>query len=443
MNKLRLAVTGLSGSGKTIFLISMINFLLEGGSRHSELFKKRKLRLSAEKKPLDSDSALFPYEEYLEKFKLNSPEWPEHTTSLSEFHLTFKLVKEGKKFKEYKLELVDYPGEQLLDLPLWEKTYEQWSDETIAYMSKGSRQKISQNFRQTCAKLPKWSETDFPNAHKLIIDAYKAYLHRSKSEGLIYLQPSKMLSDSSDEDGYYTTSFCPLPKDIRCKVPTLIEKFKKQYNQYKSKHILGFALKVQNCSRQIVLVDVLQILKNGIDSYNDAKDCLNTILDTYKYRKKHKWIVNFLFKVFSIKIGIDRVGFVATKADQATRANRHNMKALLQGLVDKKHDDLLTTAAPVRFHFAASNRCTEDKKKLYAGREISVLLGRHSLNEPDKNKIYYPGEVPSEWPEKWEPEEAAYRFPNFLPKSIPLRDGALFDHINLDEVLLHIFGDLL
>ena len=442
MNKLRLGVTGLSGAGKTIFLMSMINFLLESGSRHSDLFKKRKLRLSAKKIPVDPDSGLFPYEEYLENFKLGSPKWPEHTTKLNEFHLVFRLTREGrKKSKEFKLELADYPGEQLLDLPLLGKTYEQWSDETVAYMSKGAKLKISQQFRQACDKLPKCSGTEF-SARKLIIDEYMTYLRQCKAKGLTYLQPSMMILENSDEKNFYNTAFCPLPKNIRLRTQDFTKKLKKQYAQYKSKHVYDFAKQIQKCSRQIVLVDVLQILKNGIDSYNDAKYCLNTILDTYKYRKNYGWLLNLVLKRFPIKIGIDRVSFVATKADQATRANRHNMKALLEDLVDKKHDYLLTTAAPARFHFAASNRCTEDKRKLYEGREISVLLGRHSQNEADREKLYYPGEVPSMWPEQWNPQKAAYRFPNFLPKSIPLRDGASFDRINLDEILLHIFGDL-
>ena len=118
------------------------------------------------------------------------------------------------------------------------------------------------------------------------------------------------------------------------------------------------------------------------------------------------------------------------------------MKALVEELVCDKYEYLkYDTRSKVGFFYAAANRSTQDKIKEYNGRELSVLLGRHAENNPKEERLYYPGEVPGEWPEDWDPQEKAYRFPDFLPRLLPGREGAVFEDINLDEVLWYIFGE--
>lgn len=437
MKKLRLAVTGLSHAGKTVFLTSMINFLLENGSEHSALFRRNGLMVSAKELPLDKTINRFPYEDYLRGFKKKPPQWPEPTKKESEFHLKLMLRKR-KKAREYRLELVDYPGEQIIDLPLWENTYETWSDETVRALKVGIRGSLSQEFRQACKTLSDHSPQNVTQK-KNAIEEYRRYLSKCKKKELNFLQPSKMLlEDLNDEN----LAFCPLGKKTRETIPSTTADFKKQFKAYRSKNVLDFALELLQCRRQIVLVDILQILKNGVPVYNDAVRCFDCILDTYRYKRYWRFIESML-SFFSNKVSVERVAFVATKADQATRANRYNMKALLEELVTKKHGYLRSsTKADVRFFFGAANRSTKDKKAIYQGRELSVLAGRPKKMNVAKERLIYPGEVPSQWPNKWEPDEEAYRFPEFLPELLPPRNGVIFGHINLDEVLLYVFEDL-
>jgi len=445
MKKLRLAVTGLRQAGKTVFLTSMINFLLENGSKHSALFRRKGLMVSAKELPPDSSVARFPYEDYLGRFKKKPPEWPEPTNELTEFHLKLILRKGNRRTKEYGLELVDYPGERIMDLPLWGKTYESWSDETDRESACGIRGHLRREFRQSCMTL---SDSSPKNAaqKKSAVECYKDYLSKCKNKGLNFLQPSKMLLEDS---GAENLTFCPLPRKVRKSAPSIAAEFKKEYKAYKKRNIRNFAREITICSRQIVLVDILQILKNGVHVYNDARKCFDSILDMYRYKKKHSWFMNLIVRSFPFKkVNIDRVAFVATKADQATRNNRQNMKALLEKLVERKHDYLkYDRDANVGFFFAAAHRSTKDIKVNLKGiwreqgKSVSALAGRLK-KDPGKEREIFPGEMPDEWPGEWNPEEKAYRFSDFAPRVLPARNGAIFDHINLDEVLLYMFEDL-
>ncbi len=46
------------------------------------------------------------------------------------------------------LDIVDYPGEWLLDLPLLDKSYEQWSAETLAHLRRTTRPPLPAAFLQ-------------------------------------------------------------------------------------------------------------------------------------------------------------------------------------------------------------------------------------------------------------------------------------------------------
>ena len=94
--------------------------------------------------------------------------------------------------------------------------------------------------------------------------------------------------------------------------------------------------------------------------------------------------------------------------------------------------------------FCAALRATDDAVKQYDGRDLSCLRGFREDRAPEKEGPWFPGEVPPEWPEDaWDPEESQYAFPDFLPRRLPMRDGAVFPHINLDKVFWHVVEDLI
>jgi len=436
MKKLRIGITGLRRAGKTVFLTSLINHLLDGSEDTLAIFKDEGVTFSGKALPLKPLTAAFPYERYLDGFRQEEPDWPGRTFQVSEFRIGL-VWKRGKKRRRIDLRLIDYPGERLIDMPLLGKSFERWSEETIQIAEVGLRKGLSESWRQKCDQITAGSHIEAESVSAAIAE-YKTYLHACKDAGLTFLQPSGVLLEKG-ETLSLNLDFCPLPEPVLKAAPDLAQTLKSRYNAYIRDYVKPFRRTLVKCSRQIVLVDVLKILRQGVDSYNDTRRCLRSVLDAYGYSRHRFWlsplrIVDWLTK-------IHRVAFVATKADQCARGTRANLKTLLEELVRPKHRELQATMPEGRlgFHFCAAHRCTKDTSKTYEGKALSCLQGVLLDNLEGAEGIWFPGEVPAEWPDtEWDPNEREFGFPDFAPTPLPKRDGAVIDHINLDKVFWHI-----
>ena len=58
------------------------------------------------------------------------------------------------------LDIVDYPGEWLLDLPLLDKSYEQWSAETLAHLRRTTRPPLPRPFLEQLAAIDPLAPAD-------------------------------------------------------------------------------------------------------------------------------------------------------------------------------------------------------------------------------------------------------------------------------------------
>ncbi|NLW51473.1 MAG: YcjX family protein [Candidatus Brocadiaceae bacterium] len=438
MRTLRVAVTGLRRAGKTVFLTSLINHLLDGSEETLPAFRDEAIAFSAAPLRRRSEATPFPYLQYLDQLRGDSPSWPARTSDVSEFPLALTVRNlKNHRARTVTLELVDYPGERLLDLPLVSMGYEEWSDQVSEEARVGLRKELSAPWLETCAQLHPGAD-DRP-----AVEHYADYLRDCRREGLGYLQPSALLLEA-DAVGQDRFRFCPLPDDVRRRLPELAREYGVRYGQYLRGYVRPFFRKAARCSRQIVLVDVLHILRRGVHSYNDTRRALRRILDAFGYaEQRHPLSPLRIIDMFQTRV--DRMLFVATKADQCTRATRGNLRYLLEDLVEPKRRELavgLPNGRP-RVTFCAAHRSTEDAAKEFEGRQLSCLRGRRADRPADRDGPWFPGEIPPAWPDdQWNPEESQFIFPDFLPARLPMRDGATAPHINLDKVFWHTIEDI-
>ena len=134
---LRLAVTGLSRSGKTAFITSLVNQLLNvhSGARLPLFSVVREERLLGVKRVPQRDMGIprFTYDEGLAQLYGTPPDWPTPTRGVSEMRLALRYRTNDSLLRYFKesatlwLEIVDYPGEWLLDLPMLAQDYLSWS----------------------------------------------------------------------------------------------------------------------------------------------------------------------------------------------------------------------------------------------------------------------------------------------------------------------------
>ncbi|VDZ60505.1 ATP-binding protein [Citrobacter freundii] len=117
---LRLAVTGLSRSGKTAFITAMVNQLLNihAGARLPLLSCVREERLLGVKRVPQCDFGIprFTYDEGLAQLYGSPPTWPTPTRGVSEIRLALRYKSNDSLLRHFKdtstlyLEIVDYPG---------------------------------------------------------------------------------------------------------------------------------------------------------------------------------------------------------------------------------------------------------------------------------------------------------------------------------------------
>src|SRR5436853_4148256 len=154
---LRLGVTGLSRAGKTVFITAMVQALVEGG--RLPVFRAqaegRIARASLSPQP-DDTVPRFDYEAHLADLVGPDRRWPDSTRQISELRVVIEFQSArrfGPSMSTLTLDIVDYPGEWLLDLPLLQKSYAEWSAETLLASRAGSRRDLAKDWQAHLASL--------------------------------------------------------------------------------------------------------------------------------------------------------------------------------------------------------------------------------------------------------------------------------------------------
>src|SRR3977135_652486 len=160
----RLGVTGLSRAGKTVFITALIHGLTRGGRFPIfEAFATRRIaRARLEPQP-DDAVPRFDYENHVRTL-IEERRWPNSTVDISELRLVIDYQRQNGADRTLTLDIVDSPAEWLLDLPLLNKSFEQWSAESLALSREGPREKLATPWHAHLATLAAEAREDEPAA---------------------------------------------------------------------------------------------------------------------------------------------------------------------------------------------------------------------------------------------------------------------------------------
>jgi len=446
---LRLAVTGLSRSGKTAFIASLVqNLLSVAGSPGRLPF----LRAAAERRIWsarllvleDSDVPPFPIGETVAALAADPPHWPASTTDLRKVRLALLFSSAGFLQRtgllggsaQLTIEILDYPGEWLLDLPLLQQSFGDWSRATLALARLGVRAPLARDWLDFLARHPANGAVDPETAlraHRL----YREYLAVCRErEQLSLLQPGRFLSPGQIAD-ISVLWFSPMPLAVGAgpQPGSLGALMQTRFEAYKNTVVRSFfAQLTRNVERQIVLVDVLRALNAGENAFADQRLTLDTILAAFRFGRR-----SLLRRLFGARI--DRVLFAATKADHVPAYQRDHLEALMANLVETPTLRARAAHARLAATALASVRCTEDGTDVIDGRKVDVVVG---LPEGGARRIrFFPGIVPVTPPPAGFWGERFTEFPIFQPPRITSAPGDGIPHINLDKALDFLLEDIL
>ncbi|MGF1720587.1 YcjX family protein [Vibrio kyushuensis] len=437
----RIAVTGLSRAGKTAFITSMVNQLLHT-STHDNLPLLKAARgkriIGAKRVPQHNMMVpRFAYDEAIEQLGSTPPQWPIPTRDVSEIRLAIKYKPEKRHKKILSststlyLDIIDYPGEWLLDLPLLDMDFHQWSESQFDAL-KGQRKVLAENWLKQLEALDLNAEADEKTLESISL-AYTEYLHSCKEAGLHWVQPGRFVLPG-DLSGAPVLQFfpCRIKSGSKPEKNTNLEMLSKRYQQYQQKVVKAFYKQYfSTFDRQVVLVDCLSPLNASHESFNDMSTALEQIMHSFRYGRS-----GILKRLFSPKI--DKILFAATKADHVTPEQHPNLVSLLQQLVHPAWKNAAFENIDMNCIAMASIQATT-AGFINSGDSTMAAIQGHTL-QGDALTVF-PGDVPSKLPraEYW--SETGFEFNSFAPKQKP--EYGPSEHIRMDKALEYIIGDKL
>jgi predicted YcjX-like family ATPase len=455
---LRLGVTGLARSGKTVFVTALVHNLIHGGRLplFSAFSGGRIARAYLEPQP-DYELPRFVYEEHVKSLTAQERAWPESTRRLSELRLTIEYMGRGLFSRDgvprrLSIDILDYPGEWLLDLPLMQMSYAEWSAATIAASRKAPRVALAEAFHDYSAALDPDGRHDELQAVKAA-EIFTTYLARCRAAdvALSTLPPGRFLMPG-DLAGSPLLTFAPLdvPSDAQPGRGTLFALMARRYDAYVAHVVKPFFINYfARLDRQIVLVDALSVLNAGRTAVLDLTSALTAILQVYR-QGSSSWASQILGR------RVDRILFAATKADQLHHSSHNRLEAIMRTMIKDAAARAEFKGARVDVSALAAIRATREAIVKEKGEELPCIVGVPEKDERIGATVFdgsteaavFPGDLPEDPVDAMGGRlEQKVRFVRFRPPVVKPVNGLglepSFPHIRLDRALEFLIGDRL
>jgi predicted YcjX-like family ATPase len=446
---LRLAVTGLRGGGKTVFITAITHHLLHGRELpFLSAVQDERLLGARLLPPREGDPPPFPFAEARAALGAAKPSWPAPTERLSTLRLRLRFVAKGalrRRLAEHRtlnLEIIDYPGEWLLDLPLLEQSYADWSAQTLLAAERPPRAELAKEWRSFLAELDPTGPADADQVARAAA-LYTRYLERCQTEaGLSQVQPGRFTMPG-DLAGSELLQFCPLPPagappkggPWGARASSLGELMAERYEQYRDTVVRSFYRDhFSRFDRQIVLVDLLGALNRGRACFDDVEATLATVLRNFRYGPS-----GLLTRLFRPRIEV--LLFAASKADHIAHNQHHNLRLLLEQMVHEAAGNARYEGIKPAFVSLAALRSTDVVHTDHRGQSLSCVRG--VLKGEERETVLFPGEIPPDLPADDDWNEDRFRFRDFAPRRLLLQGTDKPQHIRLDQALEVLLGDRL
>ena len=437
-------LVGLGGSGKTVFLTSLIDHIRLDG------FKRSGVTLT-NFTPHEKNNKIgrpFPYKLYRACIADNCT-WPAKTGEVLSYGFDFRRSDWSCPIR---LHFYDLPGERIADAAMYGRTYAKWSMFTLGALADNTcvASKISE-YEDSCRTATNTAQ-DIVKAYKLILgslaEKYRALI--TPSTYMLGLD-GKMLEDATPEIwaaqrvvGVDANSqFAPLPPEVLRDRPDLAKEFEMAYGSYGKRIVKPLFSRLRRCQQLLVLVDIPGLLSASTDRHNDA---VAIIEDLFKSCKPgQSWVGRYwdiLVPHRWEKKGIKRLALVATKSDIIRRQDADRLKDLAREMAGRQLNDLKIKGVKSDIFTCASVLCTEkdDAEDHLRGYCVYDEEG-NGLPPPGKPgakmRSYKVDSLPQSWPRNWEPE--FYHFPEVYPL-MPVNYGKATEQEGLWDILSFICG---
>jgi uncharacterized protein len=459
---LRLGVTGLARSGKTVFITALVRSLVAGGRLpfFSAMAEGRISRAYLEPQP-DDAVPRFAYEEHLAELAADPPRWPDSTRRISQLRITIEYA-HTTAFRRavgpgrLHVDIVDYPGEWLIDLPLLDLGFPDWSRRAVEEARAPHRSQSAKGWLEFIATL----EPDAPEDEQAALSGarlFTLYLQAARvpDPELTAPGPGRFLLPG-DLAGSPLLTFFPLPPtgEAPYRRGSLGAMLARRFESYKA-HVVKpfFRDHFARLDRQIVLVDALSAVNAGPRALGDLQRTLEGVLKCFR-PGANTWLSSILAR------RIDRLLFAATKADHLHHASHDRLEAILRLIADAAIARASFAGADVKAMALAALRATREAEAKLGRQRLPCIVGVPLPGERLDGKIFdgkaeaavFPGDLPEDPASLLtRPAVAAapdsVHFLKFRPPRVSLEtpsgEEPALPHIRLDRAIEFLLGDRL
>jgi len=459
---IRLGVTGLSHAGKTVFITALVHGLTRGGRIpiFEAMATGRIARAYLAPQP-DDAVPRFDYEAHINAL-VGSRLWPASTRQISELRVVIEYQSLNGYQRTLTLDIVDYPGEWLLDLPLLTKTYEEWASESLRLSRQRPRADLAKDWHLHLATLkPEGAEDEQEalTASRLFTEYLKAC--REKSYAMSLLPPGRFLMPG-DLANTPALTFAPLELSSEGPPPagSLWAMMRRRYESYRTVVVRPFFRDhFARLDRQIVLVDALAAINAGPDALADLEHALDQVLNCFQTGRRT--LLSAL-----LRPRIDKILLAATKADHLHHTSHDRLEAILRRLTKDATAKAELTGSHVDVIALAAVRATREATVRRGRQQLPCVLGVPVAGETIAGETFdgeteaaiFPGDLPDDPKELLggdisnfqglataSPKNADFRFLRVRPPVLELTENGILalPHIRLDRALQFLIGDRL
>ncbi len=458
---IRMGVTGLSRAGKTVFITALVRNLVSGGRLpfFTPDAEGRIVRAYLEPQPDDSIPR-FDFESHWGELVGDPPAWPESTRRISELRVTIEYKPESRwkralGLSKLHLDIVDYPGEWLVDLQLLNQDYASFSSEAVRLAKEPSRATAAKAWLDFLAG----TDPGAPEDERIALHGAKLftqYLTAMRQSGTPSTLPPGRFLLPGELEGSPLLTFFPMTLTSGAAPPrgSLAAMMVRRFESYKAQVVRPFFNDhFSRLDRQIVLVDVLGALHHGAAAVAELRRATTAILAAFR-PGAHSWL--------SLVMGgrrIDRVLFAATKADHLPATSHDRLAAILKSVVDDAIARVEGQGAGVSTVALAALRATREGS-VKSGRDtLPCLIGTPLAGERIGDDVFdgrreaaiFPGDLPADPLEALDKARTeapgSLSLVRFAPPRIAddaaLRSAAALPHIRLDRALDYLLSDYL
>jgi predicted YcjX-like family ATPase len=440
---IRLGVTGLSRAGKTVFITSLVANLLDRGRMPGlQAASSGRIQAAFLQPQPDDTVPRFDYETHLAALTGRNPHWPQSTRAVSELRLSLRVQPAGLLSglsgpRTVHIDIVDYPGEWLLDLSLLDQSYDEWSADTL---SRAGARDPARPFLALIDGTDGATRLEEATAQTLA-RSFTTYLNEARDIGFSDCTPGRFLLPGELE-GSPVLTFAPLPPGDAPR-GSLRREMARRFEAYKSQVVKPFFRNhFARIDRQVVLVDALGAIHSGPQAVEDLRRAMAGVLGAFRPGRN-----SFLSAIMGKRV--EKILFAATKADHLHHTQHPRLTAIMEALLRDARDRADFAGAKTQAMALAALRATVEETRAHGGKELDLVRG--TLLDTGKQAAFHPGELPDDPGHLLAPArkgdtawlDADYSVMRFAPAELTLKPGEGPPHIRLDRAAEFLLGDKL